>query len=136
MYLLDTNVVSELRRGRSAHPAVLRWRESVSTGSTYLSIFVLAELTHGIALVRRRDLVQARMLEDWLLRVRMEYKDRILGADIEIAQLWGELNVPDKLPTIDGFIAATALVHGLTVVTRNIADFRRAGVDVLDPFAA
>lgn len=134
MYLLDTNVMSELRRGRSAHPGVVRWRDAVALESTWLSVFVIAELVHGIALLRRRDSIQAGRIADWLVFVRDEYKDRTIGAGSDIAERWGEINVPDKLPTIDGFIAATALVHGLTVVTRNVGDFERCGVPVLNPF--
>ncbi|WP_181702607.1 PIN domain-containing protein [Chthonobacter albigriseus] len=97
---------------------------------------MLAELTRGVALVRRRNPIQAKQFERWLAEVRSEFRDRTVGADAAIAERWGEINAPDKLPTIDGFIAATALVFGMIVVTRNTIDFQRAGVQVLDPFQA
>jgi toxin FitB len=134
-YLLDTNVLSELRKGPRADPGVVRWLDSVDDSALFLSVLVLGEIRQGIERVRRRDKRSARALEQWLRSLVESYADRVLAVDATVAERWGELNVPDPLPVVDGLIAATARVHGLTVVTRNSDDFKRAGVEVLNPFA-
>jgi predicted nucleic acid-binding protein len=134
MYLLDTNVVSELRRGDRAHPMVRSWRLTVSENETFLSVIVLGELAQGIALLRPRDPVQATHLSVWLDRTRATYRDRIIPIDERTALFWGEMG-PDRRPAFaDGLIAATAIRHSLTVVTRNVRDFGHVGVRVLNPF--
>lgn len=133
-YLLDTNVISELRKGARCDRAVASWFAGVPEDSIYLSVLVIGEIRRGIERVRRRDPQSAQTLERWLRRVIREHSSRLIPVDQEIAEEWGRLNVPDPLPVIDGMIAATALVHNLTVVTHNIKDIARTGVACVDPF--
>jgi len=133
-YLLDTNVVSEVRKPQ-ADPHVRAWFASVASDSLYLSVLTVGEIRRGVERLRRRDPAQAAIFETWLARLRREYADRLLPVTAEIAEEWGRLNVPDPIPTIDGLLAATARVRGLVLVTRNTADLVRTGVRVLDPFA-
>ena len=133
-WLLDTNVLSELRKGARTDAGVARWFDAADEAQLFTSVLVIGEIRQGIESVRRRDARAARALDKWLRATVENYADRIIAIDREIAERWGELNVPDRLPTTDGLLAATALVHGLTVVTRNGADFERTGVEVIDPF--
>lgn len=135
-YLIDTNVISELRKNARANPAVLRWVGSTRAGEHHTSVLVIGELRNGVELKRRRDPLQAGVLEGWLNDVILRYEGRILPVDARIAQQWGKLGVPDPLPAVDGLLAATALVHDLTFVTRNRVDVARTGVRILDPFLA
>ena len=132
-YLLDTNVISEVRKAQ-ANPHVRAWFASVSGDSLYLSVLTVGEIRRGIERVRRRDPAQAAVFEAWLVSLHQHYADRLLPVTVEIAEEWGRLNVPDLLPTIDGLLAATARVGGLVLVTRNTADLARTGVRLLDPF--
>jgi predicted nucleic acid-binding protein len=132
-YLLDTNVVSEARRPHG-NPHVRAWLASVSAVSLFLSVLVVGEIQRGIERLRRRDPAQAAVYVAWLTTLRRDYADRILPITAEIAEEWGRINVPDPVPTIDGLLAATARVHGLTFVTRNTADVARTGVRLLNPF--
>lgn len=132
-YLLDTNVLSEARKPQP-NPGVREWLAGVPYDSLYLSALVLGEVRLGIERLRRRDPVQAAAHEAWLATVREGYANRIVPVTAAIAEEWARLNVPDPLPVIDGLLAATARTHGLTLVTRNVADFRRAGVALLNPF--
>jgi hypothetical protein len=134
-YLIDTNVISELRKGARCNAAVASWLQGAPEGSIYTSVLVIGELRRGIESLRRRDAAAALALEAWLAEVVREHGDRVLGVDQAVAETWGRLNVPDPLPVIDGLLAATALVHGLTLVTRNVKDVSRTGVSVLDPFS-
>ena len=136
MYLLDTNVVSELRRGkRGASPNVYAWAASVSTGSLYLSAITVLELETGVRLLERRDARQGETLRNWLDdQVMPAFAGRILPIDIDIARCCAGLHVPDRRPHRDVFIAATALVHAMTVVTRNTADFAAMDIATLDPW--
>lgn len=133
-YLLDTNVISELRKGSRCDASVGAWYAEVEAGDLFLSVVTLGELRKGVELIRRRDPLAADRLETWLLGLPSAYADRILGIDERIADRWGRLNAPDPLPVTDGLIAATAIVHGLTVVTRNVPDVARSGVAYLNPF--
>jgi predicted nucleic acid-binding protein len=135
-YLVDTNVISELRKAERGHPGVVRWASSIDPASLHTSVLVIGEIRRGIELKRRNDAAQAAALDLWLDRVRAGLGPRILPVDERIATLWGRLGIPDALPAIDGLIAATALVHGLTVVTRNRDDLARAGVTILNPFSS
>lgn len=135
-YLLDTNVLSELRKGARAHPRVASWFASVPPESIYLSVLVLGEVRQGIERIRRRDPRGAAALERWAVTVMEGHGDRVLPVDLEVARAWGPLNVPDPLPTIDGLLAATALVHGCVLVTRNVKHVGRTGATVLNPFEA
>lgn len=132
-FLLDTNVVSEIRK-RSPHPGVAEWFDSVCAADLHLSVLVVGEIRQGIERLARRDPVQAAAFERWLSRLVHDYRDRIVPVSSEVAEAWGRLNVPDPLPVVDGLLAATALVHGWTLVTRNAADVRGTGVRLLDPF--
>ena len=132
-YLIDTNVISELRRPKRT-PQVVRWFGSVDARSLYLSVLTLGELRRGIETLRLRDAIAAVALDRWVSGIRADFQDRILAIDDAVAEQWGRLSIGQPLPSIDGLLAATAIVHQLTVVTRNIADFSRSGVPCLNPF--
>lgn len=134
-FLLDTNVISEIRKGERAHPAVVRWVLKTDAASLFTSVVVLAEIRRGIELKRRNDPVQAAALDRWYAAMRSGLEDRILPITEPIADIWARLSVPDPLPLVDGLLTATAKVHDLTLVTRNVADIARTGVRALDPFA-
>lgn len=139
MFLLDTNVVSELRKAPAgrADAGVVAWAQSVAASSLYLSSLSVYELELGILGKERQDLRQGTILRRWLNdHVLPSFADRILPLDVEVALRSAALNVPDRVSERDGFIAATALVHRMTVVTRNPADFDRTGVALLDPWSA
>ena len=137
MYLLDTNVVSELRKVRSgkADRYVSVWANSVHAGDLYLSVISLQELEIGILLAERRDPMQGALFRAWLdQHVLPAFDGRILPVDLAVARRSARLHVPDPRPIRDCLIAATALVHGLIVVTRNVADFEPTGVQILNPW--
>ncbi|GKX56911.1 twitching motility protein PilT [Leminorella grimontii] len=137
MFILDTNVVSELRKARSgkADPNVAHWAESVNAADLYISAVTVQELDIGVLLVERRDPRQGALLRAWLSgHVLPTFAQRILPVDTAVAQRSAKLHVPNPQPLRDGLIAATALVHGMTVVTRNVADFVASGVGILDPW--
>ena len=135
-YLIDTNVISELRKGRRCNPGVAAWFADQSSEDLFLSVLTLGEIRRGIENLRRRDMQAGEVLESWFQELVTETSERVLEVDLAVAEMWGLLNVPDPLPVIDGFLAATAKVHGLTLVTRNIKDVQRSGVDCLNPFTA
>jgi predicted nucleic acid-binding protein len=137
MFILDTNVVSELRKIGSgkADPGVARWADSVDAGSLYLSAITILELELGILQMQRRDPRQGALLRTWLdTLVLPEFTGRIFPVDTAVAQRCAGLHVPDPRAERDALIAATAMVHGMTVVTRNLADFTPIGVSLLDPW--
>ena len=134
-FLLDTNVVSEIRK-KVPHPRVLGWFASVPASGLFLSVLVVGEIRQGIERLARRDPVQAEVFERWLKQLVAVYEDRIVPVTMEVAEAWGRLNVPDPVPVVDGLLAATALVRGWTLVTRNTADVASMGVRLLDPFTA
>lgn len=133
-YLVDTNVISELRKGERADTAVTAWMADVDDDAVYLSVLVIGEIRQGVERIRRRDVAQAEALDAWLRRIVDDHADRVLPITSTIAETWGRLNVPDPLPVVDALLAATALVHDLTVATRNVADIARTGVAVVNPF--
>jgi toxin FitB len=133
-FLLDTNVVSELRKGPRTHPNVVRWFSEIGDEALHLSVLVVGELRQGVERLRVRDKESARHLDCWLERLARGYAGSILPIDEPVAALWGRLNVPSPLPAVDGLLAATALVHDLTLVTRNGRHVTRTGVRVLNPF--
>ncbi len=133
-YLLDTNVVSELRKGIRGSAAVRGWLHARQEDELWLSVLVIGELRRGVHLIERRDAASAAAIARWLDGVIDDFGDRILPITSAIAERWATLSVPDPVPVVDGLIAATAAVHGLTVVTRNVADIDRTGVGWVDPF--
>ena len=137
MYLLDTNVISELRKAKSgkADKNVVAWADGIPVISMYLSVITILELETGILLVERRDPAQGFVLRSWLnSHVSPAFSDRILAVDTSVAQCCAKLHVPDPRSDRDAIIAATALVHGMTVVTRNTGDFDVTGVSILNPW--
>jgi predicted nucleic acid-binding protein len=135
-FLLDTNVISEIRKRDRAHPNVIRWVTRTPAEEIGTSVLVLAEIRHGIELKRRSDPEQAKSLDRWFLQMRTRLGARVLAVDEPVAEAWALLGIPNPLPLIDGLLAATAKVHGLTLVTRNVADVAVTGVPLLDPFSA
>ena len=136
-YLLDTNVVSEIRKVRAgkANPNVMRWADCVSSGSLYISVITVEELEIGTLLVERRDAAQGSVLRVWLEQhVLPAFASRTLSIDVAVARRAAGLHVPNVRPVRDALIAATALVHGMTVVTRNTIDFTEMGVPLLNPW--
>jgi len=138
MYLLDTNVVSEIRKRRRANPGVQDFfrRIEVDRVAVFLSVITVGELRRGVELIRHRgDRAQAKKLQRWLVSLLRNYEDCILEIDADIAQLWGRLRVPHYENPLDKLTAATALIHDLTVVTRNQGDFFKTQARVLNPFS-
>jgi len=137
MYLLDTNVISELRKVRAgkADANVAAWIRSVPTASLFLSSIVIQELEIGTLLAERRDATKGALLRSWLdNHVLPTFSDRILPVDTAVARRSAALHVPDPRPVRDGLIAGTALTHGMTLVTRNVADFGSTGAPLLNPW--
>lgn len=134
-FLLDTNVVSHAGRPRPDE-RVLRWLDSVPSERLRISALVLGELRTGAELQRRRDPVAADRLDSWIAVTEESFQGRIVPVDVAVAECWGRLNVPDRLPAIDGLMAATALVHDWTLVTRNVRDVERTGIRILNPFTS
>lgn len=134
-YLIDTNVVSELRKGPRCHPGVAAWIASVDDAELSLSVLVVGEIRRGVEAVRRRDPRRAGLLEHWLARLVRDHADRILPVDRAVAEEWGRLTAIRSTSVIDTLLAATARVHGLTLVTRNVRDIEWTGVPWINPFA-
>lgn len=134
-YLLDTNILSETRKRRPS-AGVSSWIAATPPGRMHVSVLTLGEIEQGIARIRNRgDRSQAAALERWLGDIATGFGDRVLPVTFPVAAAWGRQQAAQPLPVIDGLIAATARVHGMTVVTRNVKDFELAGVQVLNPFA-
>ena len=137
MYLVDTNIISEVRKKSKANKGVRAFFKQVIEDETqmFISVVTVGELRRGVELIRYRgDVRQANQLEKWLAALLTEYQDHILDINQDIAQLWGRLRVPHPENALDKQIAATALIYELTVVTRNHKDFVKTGVRVLNPF--
>ena len=137
MYLLDTNVVSEFRKipTGKADAMVVAWADSVDAADLFLSVITVQELEIGVLLAERRDAAQGFVLRTWLEHyVLPAFAGRILPVNLAVAQRSARLHVPDPKPVRDGLIAATALVHGMKVVTRNVADFASTDVKILNPW--
>lgn len=138
MFLVDTNVISEARKGQRADSGVAAfWAEAARNDTAiFLASVTIGELRRGVELIRYRgDQQQAELLEQWLEKVLIDYGERVLSLDCDAAQVWGRLRAPNPQHAIDKQIAAIALLHDLTVVTRNTADFAGCGVSLLNPFA-
>lgn len=133
-YLLDSNVVSELRKRERLDPHVREWCVGVDDAELFLSVLTLGELRRGIESIDRRDRARALALNRWFHALVTGYEARILPVDQRVAEEWGRMNAVATLPAVDSLLAATARVHGLTVVTRNTRDVGRTGVPCLNPF--
>jgi hypothetical protein len=131
--LLDTNVVSELRKRRPDRN-VLAWYAAVSSDDLFLSVLTIGEIRLGIERLRTKDAAQAEIIEHWLRVLQVAYRDRLIDVDAAVAAEWGRINAPDRLPVIDGLLAASAKIRGWTLVTRNVSDLRSSGVSLLNPF--
>jgi predicted nucleic acid-binding protein len=137
MYLLDTNVISELRKAKSgkADKNVVAWSSDIPVSNLFLSVITVLEIETGILQVERRDISQSLILRTWLdTHVLPAFSERILPLDVSVAQRCAKLHVPDPRSDRDAIIAATALIHGMHVVTRNVADFDKTGVDTINPW--
>lgn len=137
MFILDTNVVSELRKAKAgkAAPNVVAWAAAQDPSSLYLSVITLMELEQGIALKERRDPTQGKLLRAWMTdRVLRVFDRRILPIDTRVALCCGGLHIPNPMSDRDSLIAATGIVHAMTVVTRNVADFEGTAVRVINPW--
>jgi predicted nucleic acid-binding protein len=133
-YLLDTNVASETRKGPRINANVSTWYESVEDEDMCLSVLVIGEIRKGIELARHKDPVKANALEGWLNALEQRFGDRVLPITSAVAEQWGRLSAIRPLPTVDGLLAATAMVHDLALATRNVADVAHTGVKLLNPF--
>ncbi len=135
MYILDTNVISELRKGKNAHRSVRNWAQARPAASLYLSAISVLELEIGILLIECRDPKQSAVLRVWMAKhVPPTFVDRVLVIDTAVVQRCAALHVPDPRSDRDALIAATASVHGMTVATRNVSDFEPMGVAIVDPW--
>lgn len=138
MYLIDTNVISELRKRGSANPGVHTFFNEVAVKEIpcYLSVVTVGELVRGSAMIRHRgDTKQADAIDTWLKTILDDYATNILAIDQDVATVWGHLRAPNYENALDKLIAATALVYSLEIVTRNTSDFKRSGVKSLNPFS-
>jgi len=133
-WLVDTNIISEVRKGSRCHLAVAAWWSRVEDRDVFLSTLTIGEIRRGVEAVRTRDLDKARALEAWLQAVMQAFGPRILGIDAAVAESWGRISAIRSVPVVDALLAATASVHGLILVTRNATDVAGLGVRVLNPF--
>ena len=134
--LLDTNIVSELRKGARANPEVRAWFETINDFEIHLSVLTIGELRRGVDRIRAKDPAQATVLERWLHRLTREHADRILPIDRRVSEQWGKLSVGRSGSPIDLLMAATAIAHELVLVTRNVRDIAWTGVAYVNPFDA
>jgi predicted nucleic acid-binding protein len=135
-FLIDTNIISEVRKGPRCDAHVATWYASIADKDIFLSTLVLGEIRKGVELARPRDPGKAAVLERWLLDVKAAFTGRILGIDDAVTDQWGRMNATRPVSVIDGLLAATALIHGLTLVTRNDHDVAGLGATVLNPFTS
>ena len=133
-YLIDTSIISEVRKGPRCDPNVASWYEKIEDASLYLSVLVIGEIRKGIERIRPKDNAQANAIEKWLQAVDKAFGERILPIDRAVANEWGRLNASRPLPVIDGLLAATAKTHRMTLVTRNTADIAGLDVYIINPF--
>jgi predicted nucleic acid-binding protein len=133
-HLIDTNIISEVRKGAKCDPHVANWYQSIDDADIYLSVLVVGEIRKGIERARRNNPAQARALEVWLIKVVRSFAERILPIDQAVADEWGRMSAKRSLSTIDALLAATAKVHEMALATRNISDVINLGVRVVNPF--
>ena len=135
MYLIDTNIISEVHKGRRCDRYVAAWYRATRDDELFLSVLVAGEIRQGIERLRPRNLQRAVALERWLEEILTSFGERVLPVVERVAQVWGRMNAREPLAVIDSLLAATAEAHGLTLVTRNLKDIKRSGVRCLNPFA-
>jgi predicted nucleic acid-binding protein len=133
-YLIDTNVISEVRKGGKCDPNVAAWWESVDDADIYLSVLVLGEIRKGVERARPNDPAQAQALEKWLTTVAESFAERILPVDQAVADEWGRMSAKRPVSTVDALLAASAKVHAMTLATRNVSDVADLGADFINPF--
>ena len=133
-FLIDTNIISEVRKSTRCDPGVATWYASIDDGDLYLSVLLMGEIRKGIELAQRRDPAKAAVLDAWLSEVGAAFGDRILPIDRAVTDEWGRMSAHRTIPVIDGLLAATAKVHRMTLVTRNDAVVTGLGAQVLNPF--
>ena len=133
-YLVDTNVLSEWRKGQRADAGVVSWFAEVADDEIYVSVLTVGELRRGVDSIERRDAAAARVLNRWLRRLVDGFNERLLPVDKAVAEEWGRMNVAHSLPVVDSLLVATAKVHRLTLVTRNTKDVGRTDIHCLNPF--
>ena len=134
MYLIDTNIISEVRKGGRCDRHVAAWYRSTRDDELFVSVLVIGEIRQGIERLRSRSPHRAAALERWLEEILASFGERVLPVDERIAQIWGRMRAREVLPVVDAILAATAEAHGLTLVTRNLKDMERSGVRCLNPF--
>lgn len=134
-FLLDTNILSELRKGNRCDAGVRQWFEEAASEDLFISVLVLGEIRQGIERIRPRDQTQARALEKWLNGISSDFADRLLPVNDKVADQWGRLGLRQPVPVLDALLAATALTYDLTVVSRDEDGFRNTGVHFLNPFS-
>jgi toxin FitB len=133
-YLIDTNIISEIRKGERCDSHVAAWFALIDDHDIYLSVLVLGEIRKGVERARRTDAAPARAFEKWLSTIKESYGERILPIDQMVADEWGRMSAIRPVPTVDTLLAATAKVHRMTLATRNVADVVGLGADVMNPF--
>ena len=133
-YLIDTNIISEVRKGARCDAHVSAWYASIADEDLFLSTLVLGEIRKGVELARSRDPDKAVTLERWLLKIEATFDGRVLGIDNAVSDRWGRMSAIRPIPVIDGLLAATAVTYGLTLVTRNDRDIAGLGAAILNPF--
>lgn len=134
MYLIDTNIISEVRKGKRCDARVAAWYRQVRDDELFLSVLVIGEIRQGVERLRTRNPRRAHRLEQWLEELLRSFGDRVLPVDERVARNWGRLNARDTFPVVDSLLAATAEAHGLILVTRNLKDIERSGVRCMNPF--
>ncbi|PIO96557.1 type II toxin-antitoxin system VapC family toxin [Pleomorphomonas carboxyditropha] len=135
-FLLDTNIISEIRKQERCDANVMRWFRAVDSGSLFLSVLVIGEIRRGAEMLRERDLRRFEAIDHWLADVKLAFEGRILDIDATVAEEWGRLGMRRSLPVIDGLLAATARIHALTLVTRNTSDVADLDIALINPFLA
>ncbi|HEY7297389.1 MAG TPA: type II toxin-antitoxin system VapC family toxin [Xanthobacteraceae bacterium] len=133
-YLIDTNIISEVRKGVRCNGNVAAWYDSIDEAAIYLSVLVLGEIRKGVERARPTNPDRAHALEQWLTKVAMSFAERILPIDRAIADEWGRMGASRPVSTVDALLAATAKVYGMTLVTRNVSDVSDLGAQVINPF--
>ncbi len=134
MFLLDTNVICEIRKGANANPAVRAWFLHQAEQPHYLSVLTVGEIRRGVEQIRTKDPAQALVFEKSLSEIMEIFEKRILKIGVKEAEIWGRLSPAERLPDVDGLMAATAIVRGFVIATRNVKDFVRSGVEVVNPW--